>query len=124
MEYDFNVVHRLGVKHQAADPIRTDGEDEELLEDEVPCLLISSAPEPVDAPPVAAGCYDGKKETIFVDWQQEKPAGMGLPAVMEVNTDMEDISPITVEGFLRELAKKPLCLSALEKWETVRFSST
>lgn len=42
---------------------------------------------------------------------------MGLPAVKEVNTELKDVSSISVEKLLREQAKAPLCLSAREKVE-------
>ena len=42
-EYEFDVVHRAGVKHQAADALSrlpTDGEDKAPLDDEIPVLVI------------------------------------------------------------------------------------
>lgn len=89
-----------------------DGEDAGLWEEEVPCLFMSREPKLNDAPTVAIVLYDGKEETILVDWPQEEPAEIGLPAVLEVNREMEDASPISVAEFLREQANETLCLSA------------
>lgn len=48
-------------------------------------------------------------------WSEEQPVGMGLPAVLEVNTGLKDVSPLPVAEFFTEQAKEPLCLTAREK---------
>lgn len=44
----------------------------------------------------------------MVAWAHEKPVVMGLPAVVEFKTEIEDISPISVEEILRKMANNPL----------------
>lgn len=56
MEFGFDVVHRAEVKHLAVDALsrmRTDVEDKEPLEAEVPFLLMNSEPKSDDAITVA-----------------------------------------------------------------------
>lgn len=81
--------HSPRVKHQAADAlpkISIEREDKEPVENEVQCLLLSSEPELDDAPTVATVYYDGRKETVLVDWPLNEPVGMRLPAVMKIST--------------------------------------
>lgn len=87
MEYNSDVVHRRRVKQQAADALSRicmNGEGKEPLKVEVSCLLMSSEPVSDDALKVPTVCYEGKAETVMVDWCQKEPVGRVLPALLEV----------------------------------------
>lgn len=66
------------------------------MDDERPCLFMSSGPESNDPQTLTTVCYDDKKETVIVDWPQYEPVGIRLYSVMEVITVMVDVSPISL----------------------------
>jgi len=115
LEFEFDVVHRPGIKHQAADALsrlNTQGEDEEPLEDEVPTLLIATEAVEADEHEVCV---------IFPAEDDELP---GLPEVLPVVTDPATIKPISVEELIAAQSKDEYCRKLMTESDTEgsRFS--
>lgn len=68
-----------------------------------------------DASIVATLFFVYKKETVMFERPQEEPVGKEMTVILKVNTEVEDVNPISVEQIVKEQTKNPLCISAWEK---------
>lgn len=98
-EFDFEVVHRDGVKHQAVEAqsrIPTDGTDNKPLEEEFPALGLAGSTK-----------MDDTTTTIFA-----LEANKNTPANSVTNTDGTDTTPPTLAEFINAQFADELCKNA------------
>lgn len=103
-DYEFNVVHRLGVKHQAANAlsrISTDEEDKTPLEDSIPCLALWDAEE------------DQHLEGEYVNGYDPCGKFVEPPDMMAIAEEEYEVLSITMEEFLKGRKTDAYCKEAL-----------
>lgn len=121
-DFDYEVKHRAGVKHQAADTLsrlRTDGADTSLLDDAIPTLLVDD-----DAANEAqADVEDLRDEPVewkvkndngdeFLLLQQEEVFGSERPAapsILALQDDADAPTELTMDRLRSEQLKDSLC---------------
>ncbi|CDF39905.1 unnamed protein product [Chondrus crispus] len=103
-EYDYDVQYRPGIKHQLADGVSrlgVDGATPEPVDDEVPCFAVQWQEEE----------HNPRQGTVH--WETPVDPGR-VEHAFAVIPEERDVSPVTVEEFLREQAEDPFCRAAAE----------
>eukprot|EP00178_Gracilaria_changii_P000278 TRINITY_DN10329_c0_g1_i1.p2 TRINITY_DN10329_c0_g1~~TRINITY_DN10329_c0_g1_i1.p2 ORF type:complete len:220 (-),score=11.84 TRINITY_DN10329_c0_g1_i1:813-1472(-) len=126
-EFEFDVVYRAGVKHQAPDALSRmdiDGLDNSPLNDDIPCFAMELSG---NCDCLVATVQDGNvlHENAFLDWDEppkghhdRRPTGTAALAVEDEQTEP---LPIPVEEFLEEQAKDPWCKGIAKHVGTAPF---
>ena len=117
-EFDFEVVHRPGVKHQAADALsrmQTNGEDASRMDDEIPCFLAEHHRDTEAIETVATViCGNETLPERVIDWPKPSKR-IAMEGVMAIVEEDKNVEAISVEEFLQEQARDPYCQERMEK---------
>ena len=108
-EYEYDVVHRPGIKHQAPDALSrlpTKGTDQSPLDDDIPCFIADSASRKEDS-------YEEEYEGDF-----DGDYALTADEVRTLREIAETVEPISVEELIREQAADAYCQSLLTEVTT------
>lgn len=106
MEFELDIVHRPGVKHQAVDALSrlfTVGEDTTPLEDSFPCLAVRGAK------------WSDETKWSYIECWDSHGGLVGDPEVMALVEEEKDILPITTEELFKKQSTGPSCKESLAK---------
>ena len=98
-EFDYSVVNRPGVKHQAPDALSrllTSGDDQSPLDDDIPCFITDT---------------DSNEEEL--DHRMEDDYSLTEEEVLALREVAQAVEPISTPEFLQEQAKDSYCKSLL-----------